>query len=371
MIPTSLYIHIPFCRAICAYCDFPKLIYQKHWVEPYFSALKKEFLSFSPNFASFKTIYIGGGTPSSLSLTEWESLLSFFAPYLKKDGEWSLEINPESFSEEKAFIAKKYGVNRLSFGIQSSQDKYLKLLGRKHRFIDAKSAVKIAQNVGFSNISLDLMYALPKETPLDVEKDLHDFLSLKPQQISAYSLIIEEGTTFAYKNIKEAEEEEARLEYDLILSLLESHGFIRYEVSSFALPSFECKHNLVYWEDQPYIGIGLGAAGYVDGKHYKNTRSFSSYLNGVGREYEPSPTIQDAIETFFLTTLRLEKGFALEEFEKRFSFSFLSVFLEEVRKLETKKLLVVEYGRVHATREGIYLLDRILRTLFCSPFFDN
>ena len=367
----SLYVHIPFCSSICYYCDFPKVIYQKKWVSSYFDALKKELASFSLESPLFETIYVGGGTPSSLSLDELEELLSFLKPFLLKGGEWSIECNPESFDKKKADLMFSYGVNRLSFGVQSANDSVLKKLGRRHRYLDAVNAVKSAKEAGFTNISLDLIYGLPLESEKEVENDLLALLQLNPAQISAYSLIIEEGTRFAYQKMKEADQDLLAKQYERICVLCEQNGYNRYEISSFARKGYECRHNLTYWHDESYLGIGLGAAGNLEERRYVNSRSLSEYLRQEGRKWETMPTLKDKLECYFLTNLRLSDGFSLEDFLRRFSFSFLDYFKDETDKLRQNGLLMVEKGRVHASSKGLYLLDTILMTLFCAKVMEE
>ncbi len=358
----SLYVHIPFCSSICAYCDFPKVVYREEWAFSYLLSLFSELDLYKGN--KYDTIYIGGGTPTCLSDDCFSSLLSKLSECKKEDCEMSVESNPESLSENKVAICAKYGVNRLSIGIESSSPRLLSLMGRKHSFEMAKKAIALAKEAGIGNINADLIYALPSESDEELEKDIASFLSLSLPHYSAYSLIVEKGTKFALEGYREMDDEKGARQYNKVLSSFREKGYGRYEVSNFALRGFECRHNLVYWRDEEYDAVGLGASGYKGNIRYKNTLSLSEYLKGNYRKEEEIVGEKDDLEYFFLTNLRLERGFSLDDFVTRFGFSFLFKYKKQYEECQKNGLLKIEDGRVKPTDEGMLLLDRILLSFF-------
>ena len=356
--PKSLYVHIPFCDHLCAYCDFCKVLYRPSWAEDYLTALDRELFFYSSH--RFDTIYLGGGTPSCLPLPQLCHVLTSCSLLLSSHPEFTLEANPESFDLEKAKACAKHGVNRISFGVQSSQDKFLDLLGRKHTFDEAKKAVEIARSAGIDDINVDLMYALPGETMEDLEKDIDAFLSLNVPHISTYSLILEEGTAFHNQEIKEASEDLQADMYERILFRLRNAGYRRYEVSNFAKPGLESRHNQTYWKDQEYVGIGLGASGYENGIRYTKQKNLTAYLkNPTLRKEEEKVSLKEDRSYYLLCNLRLEEGFSLGEFENRFSIDFFSCY-PSARKKISEGLLKKDGGRIACTDKGMLLMDAVL-----------
>lgn len=361
---TSLYVHMPFCAHICNYCDFCKLLYNEKWAFSYIEELKKEISSFDIKSNSLKTIYVGGGTPTCLNNALLDDLLAFLNPYLIDGGEFTIEGNPENIDEEKLLVLKREGINRLSIGIQSSNEKYLGFLGRKHTFEQARKTIYNAKKAGFNNISVDLIYALPNEKIEDVQNDVDSLLSLDVPHLSTYSLIIEKGTAFYNKGFKEADDDIAAEMYNLILKKLREAGYERYEVSNFARNRKYSKHNLTYWHDEEYYGAGLGASGYLDGVRYTNTKSLSAYLKHEYKLTSEKLTKESELEDFFLTNLRLAEGFRKKTFACRFGFEFKSKYAKQFDKLEKQGLLVENEHSIAPTDLGIILLDRILLELF-------
>ena len=357
----ALYVHIPFCEHICAYCDFTKLFYNKRFSEPYLKALFKEIDSY--NIKKVKTIYIGGGTPTSLAFDELDSLLAKISPLLDNGGEFSVEANVENLSEDKLRLLKKYGVNRLSVGVEATSEKALKLLNRKHSFADVKKVIAKARTLGFDNINVDLIYGYPFQSLDDLKDDLENILSLKTEHISIYSLTVEKGTIFANTNTEEQDEEQSRLYYEEILKTLRRHGYKRYEVSNFALPGYFSKHNLTYWKDEPYFGVGLGASGYIDNYRYTNTKNLTKYIDGEYIEEKEELSKDEEIEDFLLTNLRLEDGFKASTFKERFNVDFLGMFSYKAKKLIDNKLLNVIDDTIKLSDEGMMLLNRVLLEL--------
>lgn len=358
----SLYVHIPFCASICAYCDFPKVVYKKEWAFSYLKALFDELDAYKGN--RYKTIYVGGGTPTALDDEDFASLIEKLAEYKDEECEWSVESNPDSLTDYKLMTMARYGVNRLSIGIESSSSRLLSIMGRSHDFRLATDAVKRAKKHGFTNINADMIYALEEESEEETKRDIDAFLSLSLPHYSVYSLIVEPGTRFYLDKKKEADEELAAKEYELILSEFRKRGYRRYEVSNFALPGYECQHNLVYWKDEEYDAVGLGAAGYRDNIRYRNTLNLSSYIKGNYLGSKEIVTKKDDIEYFFLTNLRLEEGFSLDEFSRRFGFSFEEEYASELAENIRNGLLINKEGRIRPTDKGMLLLDRILLLLY-------
>ncbi len=355
----ALYVHIPFCRSICAYCDFPKVLYRQSWAESYLSALFAELSAYK--IGKVETIYVGGGTPSALPRPLLKELLGKLSPLLKEGGEFTFEANPESLNEEKIALLRENKVNRVSLGVESSKAKYLSLMGRKHTFEEAREAIALLRAHGISNINVDWIYALPGETIEELKEEAKAFLSLGVPHISAYTLILEDGSLFKAKGFLEASEDEQGEQYEEVLSLLREKGYRRYEVSNFALPGFESKHNLTYWKDEEYYGLGLGASGYLDGIRYTNTRSLSSYIKGKGlREKEE----RSGEEEFLLCNLRLEEGFALSSFEERFHKDFRLAYKKPLEKLVDDGFLLEKESRIVPTDKGIECLDYVLLSLF-------
>ena len=352
----SLYIHIPFCSHLCHYCDFTKLFYNKKFSEPYLKALFDEIDSY--HIGKMDTIYIGGGTPTALDDNEFESLLKKVSPLLNPNGEFSIEANVENLTSAKLELMKRYGVNRLSIGIESTNDKLLKEIGRHHTYKDAVNIVYLAKKY-IDNINVDLMYGFPSETIDDLKTDIDNILKLDIDHISIYSLIVSEGTLFHKKGILEQEEDESRKYYDLILSELRKASYERYEVSNYAREGKYSRHNLTYWHAQEYFGVGLGASGYVNGVRYTNTKSLKNYLKGNYIDFKEKLTKEQLLEEYLLCHLRPEKGFLREDFKERFGKDFLEMFADKLTE-HIKDKFVITKDSVHLTDDGLITMDNIL-----------
>lgn len=357
----SLYIHIPFCKKICPYCDFVKVLDISTFRVRYIDEILKDISFLSNLNAKFKTIYIGGGTPSILTNNELRKLLGALKPLLKSNYEFTIEANPESIDELKLQIMKENGVNRISIGIQSFNKSLLQEINRDFN-VDYFSLIKLVKQY-IKNVNVDLIYGLPNQTLDILKNDLDFFIKLDINHISTYSLILENNTEFSLKGIKEVSDEVSRTYYDFILDFLRKHGFIRYEVSNFAKKGYESRHNLTYWQDKRYLAIGVGASGYIENIRYKNSSSLSKYLKGV-RDYDfESIDLKDDLEYYFICNLRLEKGFSLKSFERKFKFNFLDRYKDIVSKLKRRNLVDYNQTNFYCTDEGIMLLDEVLREL--------
>ena len=368
----SLYIHIPFCAQKCLYCDFPSFARKDHLRKAYIEALNKEIISLREkhNNLEINTIFIGGGTPSVLEADELECLLKEVAKLnMAKDIEYSMECNPGNLTEEKLEVMKKYGVNRISMGLQAKQDNLLKGLGRIHNYKTFKENFLLAKKVGFNNINVDLMFGLPNQRLNEWEETLREIISLEPAHISAYSLIIEEGTAFynLYENdkLKLPTEEEERKMYHLAKKILEENGFNQYEISNYAKEGKECRHNLAYWNMDNWIGVGSAAASYINGKRIKNISSVEEYINSINEKGEAVEEIinnskNDNMEEFMFMGLRKINGIDENEFKNRFSMNINDVYGEILNKYIGEGLLIRESGRIFLSEKGIEISNVIM-----------
>lgn len=368
----SLYIHIPFCAQKCLYCDFPSFARKDHLRKAYIEALNKEIISLREkhNNLEINTIFIGGGTPSVLEADELECLLKEVAKLnMAKDIEYSMECNPGNLTEEKLEVMKKYGVNRISMGLQAKQDNLLKGLGRIHNYKTFKENFLLAKKVGFNNINVDLMFGLPNQRLNEWEETLREIISLEPAHISAYSLIIEEGTAFynLYENdkLKLPTEEEERKMYHLAKKILEENGFNQYEISNYAKEGKECRHNLAYWNMDNWIGVGSAAASYINGKRIKNISSVEKYINSINEKREAVEEIinnskNDNMEEFMFMRLRKINGIDENEFKNRFSMNINDVYGEILNKYIDEGLLIRESGRIFLSEKGIEISNIIM-----------
>ena len=368
----SLYIHIPFCAQKCLYCDFPSFARKDHLRKAYIEALNKEIISLREkhNNLEINTIFIGGGTPSVLEANELECLLKEVAKLnMAKDIEYSMECNPGNLTEEKLEVMKKYGVNRISMGLQAKQDNLLKGLGRIHNYKTFKENFLLAKKVGFNNINVDLMFGLPNQSLNEWEETLREIISLEPAHISAYSLIIEEGTAFynLYENdkLKLPTEEEERKMYHLAKKILEENGFNQYEISNYAKEGKECRHNLAYWNMDNWIGVGSAAASYINGKRIKNISSVEEYINSIKDKGEAVEEIinnskNDNMEEFMFMGLRKINGIDENEFKNRFSMNINDVYGEILNKYIDEGLLIRDSGRIFLSEKGIEISNIIM-----------
>ena len=354
----SLYIHIPFCDNICSYCDFAKVFSSTFSHKSYLDCLIKEIEEEKIPENSLDTIYIGGGTPSSLSNEELDILLSYLHRRFPDVNEFTLEANPESLTPEKIRTLSLYHVNRVSLGAQSMNDTILSTLNRKHTTQDIMNCVLNLRKNGIKNINLDFIYGFEQMEMKDIDDDISFATGLKIPHLSFYSLQIEEGTLLYNQKARCKNDDELRSMYDHILDELEKKGYRRYEVSNFSIPGYESIHNQTYWHDEEYYAAGLSASGYVGKTRFTNTRSMNHYLEGkLNRSVETIDKAGEEFE-FLMLNLRLVKGFSLETFKKRFHKDFLMDYRKEIQD-------VIEYvdysdGYFRIKKEYIYTMDSIL-----------
>ena len=357
----SLYIHIPFCDAICDYCDFTKLLYNDKFAKEYLENLKRELEHYSPFFV--ETIYIGGGTPTSLPYDYLAELLKMVSKYSNNVKEYTVEANPENLSKEKLTLLKENGVNRLSIGVQTTNDEISKKINRGHTFEEVKLAIKNAREIGFSNINVDLIIGLPNVTKSMFEKDLANIVSVNVDHVSCYSLTVHPNTVFYNKNIEEPTPEFARELYDFAHEFLAQKGYIHYEISNWAKEGKMSLHNLTYWKNENYYGIGLGASGYLGEKRYKNFTNIQKYGKPSFIDEIEEVGIKDLRTYQLLTNLRTIFGLDLEKFRNTFNEDLLTTKKNEVYQLIEEKLVVVEENKLKPTYEGMMVLDQILLKL--------
>lgn len=358
----SLYIHIPFCDQKCHYCDFPSFAGKGDLKDRYIDALIKEINQNTKGYI-IDTIFIGGGTPSSLSANQLEKLLINVNNFTFANNlEFTVECNPGSITREKLNVMKKYGVNRLSMGLQAVQNSLLKDIGRIHSYEVFKENFILARECGFENINVDLMFGLPKQKVSEWKESLEMMTSLNPEHISAYSLIIEEGTRFSklYEEdkLKLPNEDEERQMYHLAKDILLKNGFSQYEISNYSKEGFECRHNIAYWKMNNWLGVGSAASSYIDGERFTNFSKIETYIEKIEndkspREEEGKNTIEENIEEFMFMGLRLIEGIDENEFEIRFNKTVDSYYKDILKKFITQGLLKRENKKIYLTEKGI------------------
>lgn len=370
----GLYVHVPYCKSKCKYCDFNSYMGCEKSMDEYFSCLCQEITSFAPTFKDYvvSTIYIGGGTPSYVDATYIKEILSTIREgyTLSEDVEISMEANPNSVTLEKALVWHDAGINRVSIGLQAVSRKLLKTIGRIHTLRDYKNAVKILKLVGFTNINTDLMLGLPKQHVSDVCRAIK-IATQNSTHISAYSLIVEDGTPMQKLiedgTLKLPSEESAIEMYDIAYDKLQKAGFKRYEVSNFAKEGYECKHNLNCWSYLPYIGFGAGAHSFVENRRCENESGIYDYIDKMKRKGDPTKekntlTRDEQIEEYIMLGLRKEEGISPSEIKKLFKYDLLKAKNKEIQKLSKAGLINVS-DRISATEMGFFVLNRIILEL--------
>lgn len=321
----SCYIHIPFCKKICSYCDFCKNFYNDNIIDSYLNSLEKEIKKIYKGDI-LNTIYIGGGTPSSLSITNLEKLFNMLKIFkLSNNYEYTFECNYEDINDELLNILKTNKVNRLSIGIQTFNEKYSKVLNRNINKTEIIKKVFLAKKY-FNNINIDLMYALPNQNIEDLKKDLKEFIKLDITHISTYSLIVEEHTKLYIDKIKEVSDDIQSDMYYLIVKTLKENGYNHYEISNFSKEGYFSKHNLTYWNNDNYYGFGLGASSFMGNKRIDNTRSINNYINGKIIMNEDSLDTEGLIKDEVMLSLRKTSGINKKVFYNKYNKKISDVF---------------------------------------------
>ena len=351
----SVYIHIPFCKTICSYCDFCKVFYHGPWVTNYLNSLLKEIKE-KYEGEEIKTLYIGGGTPSSLTIKDLKYLFSIINILkLNKLKEFTFECNLNDINEELLKLLKENRVNRLSIGIESFNEAKLSFMERSHTFKDAQEKISLARELGFDNINVDLIYGIPNETIKDLKKDLDQILELNPNHISTYSLIIEDNTKIA-NMIPISEDLDAEM-YETICKKLEGK-YHHYEISNFAEPNKESLHNLNYWNNKEYYGFGLGAHGYIHGVRYENTRSLTSYFKDKYLLKEELLSQSDQMYNELMLGLRKLEGINCKEFYQKYKTNVQDAF--NIKEALEEDELIYENDYLYINPEYIYVMNEIL-----------
>ena len=376
----ELYIHIPFCVKKCDYCDFLSFSADEQTQRSYVAALQKELVFYGAKYKGRRitTIFIGGGTPSWLREESMQAVME--AVYknftVDRDAEITIECNPGTVTEHKFEVYRKIGINRLSIGLQSAHNDELKILGRIHTYEQFLKTYDMARKHGFTNINIDLMSSLPGQTPDIFCDSLHRVLQLKPEHISAYSLIIEKGTPFYDLYKFDAVRQEAGMQTESLPTeeeeyqttkmtqhILKEAGYHWYEVSNFAKPGYECRHNIGYWKRVDYLGVGLGASSLIDNVRYSNTRDLYTYLSVPAdslHETAAQITRNEQMEEFMFLGLRMRDGFYRDEFTQAFGIPIEAVYGDALNHLQQEELLLKREGRIYLTDKGMDLNNYVV-----------
>ena len=370
----GLYIHIPFCKKKCYYCDFISYSQTENIYKKYVDALLKniEYYSKKINIKNYKvnTIYIGGGTPSIINSSEIVDIIKYIKEKFDvlEGAEITIEVNPGTVDEKKILDYKSVGINRLSIGCQAVQDSLLKMLGRIHNFDEFINTYKKARKLGFDNINVDLMIGLPNQTIDDVKLSIDKMILLKPEHISVYSLIVEDGTVIKNKidekKLKLPTDELERNMYYEVKNKLEKSGYIHYEISNFAKDGYYSKHNVNCWNQEEYIGFGLASHSYLNGIRFSNIDDLDKYIINIDKnEFENNiiknevQTIEDMRKEYMFLGLRKLDGVSISKFEQKFRINPLFYFRFEISRLEEKGLIEVELDNIKLTKKGLDLAN--------------
>ena len=361
----GLYIHIPFCVTKCKYCDFNSFKIDLNEKIKYLNYLGEEMKLYKEEIKNreIDSVFVGGGTPSILNENEinilFEKIKENFN--IKSNAEITMECNPGTLTLNKLKVMKKSGVNRLSIGLQAVQNHHLKYIGRIHTFEEFEKNYHDAKQMGFDNINIDLMYALPNQSREDWMESLEKVVKLNPTHISAYSLILEENTElFKMYEIDEFNllDENTDIEmYEYTIDYLKSHGYNQYEISNYAKDNFECKHNVLYWKCEEYVGIGASASGYFNGIRYNNICELDNYekmiLEGEKPiEWEEKLSIKDEIEESIFLGLRMNEGIQISDFKEKYNFDFEKEYKNEIEKLSKMELIEIDNNLMKLTQKG-------------------
>ena len=375
----GIYIHIPFCKQKCYYCDFVSFSNKEGYIEKYVETVKREIDSYDLSKYNITTIYIGGGTPSRIPSEKIQEILEKIKQKISKnqtrweDIEITIELNRGTVDEEKIKKYKEIGINRLSIGLQSTNNKLLKEIGRIHTFEDFKKTYNLVKKVGFENINVDLMIGLPNQTISDVKESLNEIIKLNPTHVSVYSLIVEENTKMEQlinsKELQLPDEELERQMYWYVKNILELNGYNHYEISNFAKKGKESKHNLNCWEQKEYIGLGLAAYSYLNGVRYGNTSNIEEYINvqdffnrseleesGI-RIVDEVQSLEDKRKEYMLLGLRKIEGVSIQKFKEKFVENPIFLFRKELEKLVNEELIAIDGDCIRLTNKGLDLAN--------------
>ncbi len=367
---TALYIHIPFCAKICTYCDFHKEVATVNKQEKYLISLINELEFYKSDYNNLATIYIGGGTPSSLSVVLLEKLLFSINKVIniKKLVEFTIETNPNDITKEKADLFKKYGISRVSIGVQTFHKEHLKFLGRTHNKKDVVEAIKILRNSGITNINIDMIFSLINQTLKELTIDLEDVLKLEIKHISYYSLILEEKTVLYHlykQNLLSMNDEDLEsLMYNKVIDTLIQNGYNHYEISNFSKSGFESRHNIVYWQNQEYLGIGSGAHSLYKGKRFANISNVSKYIENANNKDFPQTEFYDIepLREELMMGLRLLKGINIKYVNSKYQTNIFEVY-PKIYEFIDNGMLILKNDQLFFSRQGL-LLGNIVFSIF-------
>lgn len=364
----ELYVHIPFCIRKCDYCDFLSFAAGSEEKKQYVNALKMELQNAAPECEEeeVSSVFLGGGTPSVLEEGQISAILEEIREHyrLTEDCEISMEANPGTLDAQKLREYLEFGINRLSLGCQSTIAQELKSLGRIHSFEEFVENYELARSIGFSNINVDLMSAIPGQDIKAWEKNLRIIAEMEPEHISAYSLIVEMGTPFYERELQLPSEEEERQMYEMTAEILRTYGFHQYEISNYAKEGRECRHNTGYWQREDYLGVGLGAASLRHNCRFSNTKVMKKYLCDADnpekiRENREELSVREQMEEFMFLGLRMTEGISRERFRKEFGKTLETVYAKPLDMLRRLELLEAEGDYVRLTRKGISLSNQV------------
>ena len=348
----AVYVHIPFCDSICAYCDFCRIVTNEDTKMKWMAQIIKEIKQ--KDIHKVDTLYFGGGTPSCLPCDQFEKIASLFD--IKE--EFTVECNPESLTLEKIRLYKELKVNRISLGVQTFNDHLLKIIGRKHRKEDVFKVIKLLKENAITNISIDLMYALPEQSLEDLKQDLELFLDLDIKHLSIYSLQIEKNSIFGKQDLKPIDEDIEANMYELICQTMANAGYQNYEISSFCKPGYHSRHNLAYWQDKDFIGIGCGASGKENGVRYDNTRSLKTYIEHGACPYYYHETLQEKAFNAIMMALRTSFGLDINKWNSLYHEDFLKKYQVVLNKYSQE--LVLKDDRLYPSMHAMEILNTIL-----------
>ena len=366
----GIYVHIPFCKKKCDYCDFISYCGKDDLIEKYVDSVKKE-INHVKIKSEITTIYIGGGTPSYIDSKFIVQILEKIKEKnVAQDAEITIEVNPGTVTQEKLQDYIDCGINRISIGLQTTNDELLKQIGRIHNYEQFLETYKLAKKVGFKNINVDLMLGLPNQRIIDLKESLENVLKLAPKHISVYSLIVEDGTPIANKiengKLKLPDDELERNMYWYVKNTLELNGYKHYEISNFAKKGYESKHNMNCWNQMEYVGIGTAAHSYRDITRYSNTEDIKEYIKNVQKgEFEKNRIIheiqkeEDSKKEFMLLGLRKIEGLKISEFKNKFGDNPIYLYRNELKKLSDEKLIIIQDDNIRLSNKGIDLANLV------------
>ncbi len=366
----GLYIHIPFCMQKCNYCDFISFANQDRFMERYKEAVIKEIRNKNISNYNLKTIYIGGGTPSILDSHYISDIIDEIKEYIVDRAEITIEINPGTVNEQKLKQYKSIGINRISIGLQSTNDTILKEIGRIHTFQDFLKVYDLSRKIGFDNINVDLMIGLPNQTLEILEQSVKEVIKLAPEHISIYSLILEENTKMwdmvNQGKIELISEELERQMYWKVKKMLEEHGYIHYEISNFAKKGYESKHNLDCWGQREYIGIGVAAHSYLDKTRFSNTINLEEYINNINNGnfdkniiINERQTEEDVKKEYMILGTRKIDGISISNYKSKFGENPIVTYKQELKKLVQEELLEIDGDYIKLTNRGLDLANLV------------